>query len=67
MTCFQDVEFFRLYYRILGTYGSTCEIVVGFIDEVDQSGALVHFVGMPIAPCFKKVDNGNKGGYTGLK
>ena len=30
------------------------DVVVVVIDRVDESGAFVHFVGMPIAPCFKE-------------
>ena len=26
------------------------------IDRVDESGAFIHFVGMPIAPCFLRLD-----------
>ena len=29
------------------------DVVVVVIDRVDESPAFVHFVGMPIAPCFK--------------
>ena len=29
------------------------DVVVVVIDRVDESVAFVHFVGMPIAPCFK--------------
>ena len=29
------------------------DIVVVVIDRVDESLTFVHFVGMPIAPCFK--------------
>ena len=29
------------------------DVVVIVIDKVDESPAFVHFVGMPIAPCFK--------------
>ena len=30
------------------------DVVVGVIDRMDESVAFVHFVGMPIAPCFKR-------------
>ena len=32
------------------------DVVVGVIDRVDEKSHFVHFVGMPIAPCFKVDD-----------
>ena len=29
------------------------DVVVVFIDRVDEMLSFIHFVGMPIAPCFK--------------
>ena len=30
------------------------DVVVVVIDRVDESLTFIHFVGMPIAPCFKE-------------
>ena len=35
------------------------DVVVVVIDKVDEMLSFIHFVGMPIAPCFKRVKNIN--------
>ena len=43
------------------------DVVVVVIDRVDESDTFIHFVGMPIAPCFNPCDQGLAGRPSGGK